>query len=660
MTSDRAPAPFGFRSLTTRLIAWTLLAVGGVYVVTLVTSNTLSRRMAFAAAEREAENETEGAASRIQDLLHAAEERARGLAVAVESLDPAPAGIERLLRRFVSSNPDLWGAAIAFEPGAVAGRRGHAAFYYHRVPSDPAVVASADLASLAYRYWEREWYVEPVASGEPRWSEPYLDAGGGGIAMVTYSVPLHGSEGRPRGVVTVDLRLRWLAERLAEVELGRTGFGVIVSRERHVIATSLGPAADDGTRAAVLESVSPEDRQRLVPLVDRMVAGGRGFAPVEIAGARYQATFRPVGHADWSLATLYPEAELLEEVRRLRLVQAALSLGGLALLTLVVVWLSRRFTRPLAALSASAGRIAQGDLDVALPAVTTRDEMGVLTGAFHHMRDSLKAYIRDLELTTAARERLASELKLARRIQADMLPRPFAGGPGEGYELAATLVPARDVAGDLFDHFRQGSRVFFLVGDVSGKGVPAALFMARTKTLFEALAAREADPGAILAAANHNLCAENEAGMYVTAVCGSLDVASGELVFAIAGHDPPLLAPAEGEVAPLAAEGGRVLGLIDGSDYPLNRIRLGPRDTVVLYTDGVSEAQDSQGGFFERERIERAVAAHRHEDAVALTAAVLEAVRAFAAGAPQSDDITLLTLRFAGTPGAGSARPVTG
>lgn len=648
MSPDRAPHSSGFRSLTTRLIAWTLLAVGSVYVVTLVTSNTLSRRMAFAAAEREAQNETEGAASRIQDLLHAAEERARVLAAAAETLDPGPAGIDRLLRRFVSANPDVWGAAIAFEPGALAGRPRHASFYYHRQPSDPGVVASADLASEAYRYWEREWYVDPVTSGAPRWSAPYLDAGGGGIAMVTYSVPLSGPAGRVLGVVTVDLRLRWLAERLAEVELGRTGFGVIVSRERHVIATSLGPAAADSSRRKVLELVSPADQQRLAPLVDRMVAGGRGFAPVEIAGVRYQATFRPVGHAGWSLATLYPEAELLEEVQRLRLVQAALSLSGLALLVLVVVWLSRRFTRPLQALSASAGRIARGDLDVALPAVETRDELGVLTGAFHDMRDSLKTYIRDLEETTAVRERLASELKLARRIQLDMLPRHAAGGPGEGYELGAALVPARGVAGDLFDHFRHGTRVFFLVGDVSGKGIPAALFMARTKTLFEVLAAREADPGAILAAANHNLCTENEAGMYVTAVCGSLDVASGELVFAIAGHEPPLLAPAEGEVAPLAAEGGRVLGLIDGSDYPLNRLRLGARDAVVLYTDGVSEAQDAHGGFFERERIERAVAAHRHEDAVALTAAVLEAVRAFAAGAPQSDDITLLTLRYLG------------
>jgi sigma-B regulation protein RsbU (phosphoserine phosphatase) len=380
------------------------------------------------------------------------------------------------------------------------------------------------------------------------------------------------------------------------------------------------------------------------------VAGQPGFEPIEIDGRRYRLTFRPMGHAGWSMALAYPEDELLEGVGRLRTVQSALALGGLVLLALVVVVLSRRLTRPLGALAASSDDMATGNLDAVLPPVETRDEIGRLTSAFHHMRDSLKAYIRDLAETTAAKERLESELEVARRIQADMLPKGTAGGPGEGYELAAILVPARAVGGDLFNHFRDGRRVFLLVGDVSGKGVPAALFMARTKTLFEAVASREADPGAVLAAANHNLCAENDAGMFVTAVCGVLDTTTGELTFALAGHDPPVFVPAEGDPEPLQVEGGRVLGLIDGSDYPVNRLRLGHRDAVVMFTDGVSEAQNMAGGFFELERIVETLRRHRHEDAVAVTESLLDAVRGFAGEAPQSDDITLMTLRYLSPP----------
>jgi sigma-B regulation protein RsbU (phosphoserine phosphatase) len=170
--------------------------------------------------------------------------------------------------------------------------------------------------------------------------------------------------------------------------------------------------------------------------------------------------------------------------------------------------------------------------------------------------------------------------------------------------------------------------------------------MARTKTLFEALASRNADPGAVLAAANHNLCTENDAGMFVTAVCGILDVASGELAFALAGHDAPIFVPAEGEVEQLQAEGGRVLGLIEESDYPVNRIRLGHRDAVVMFTDGVSEAANADGGFFEIGRILETVRRHRHEDALGVTDGLMRAVREFAGNAPQSDDITLMTLRY--------------
>ncbi|HKZ32720.1 MAG TPA: PP2C family protein-serine/threonine phosphatase, partial [Vicinamibacteria bacterium] len=200
----------------------------------------------------------------------------------------------------------------------------------------------------------------------------------------------------------------------------------------------------------------------------------------------------------------------------------------------------------------------------------------------------------------------------------------------------------------LFDHFRDGSRVFVLVGDVSGKGIAAALFMARTKTVFEAAAERADDPGAILEQVNRSLCRDNESGMFVTAAVGVLDLASGELALALAGHDPPVLVPADGPPGPVTAQGGRVLGLIEAPDFPVNRLRLAPGDAVVLFTDGVPEAQDPQGAFFGAERIVKAVAGSRQEAPATMTRQLLQAVRDFAGEAPQSDDITILTLRRLG------------
>ncbi len=641
MAPPAEAAPGGFRSLTTRLIVWTLVAVFAVYAATVFVSNALGRRAAIAAAEREAASETESAASRVDDVLHSIEERTLALGEALFVLAPAGEDASRLLRRFIEGNARRPRRGDRLEPRHARPGVGRSTTTGEGTDSGP--LEPEDLASESYRYWERDWWKAAVASEAPLWTEPYRDTGGGDVWMVTFAVPFGAAGQAPTGVATADVRLRRLDSLVSEIELGRRGFGILLSRSGHVIAASDPDRVLPGSR--VLAPASPEARARLDPIVRRMLAGEQGFQRVEVQGEPFWLTFRPLARAGWSLATLYPEDELLAGVARLRVVQGLLGLLGLGLLALVVVLLSRRLTRPIAGLAASAATIARGDLDAPLPPVESRDEVGALTGAFQHMRVSLKEQIRNLEETTAARERLLGELRVARRIQADMLPAPSAGGPGEGYELGATLVPARAVGGDLYDHFRDGSRVFFLAGDVSGKGIAAALFMARARSVFEAMASREADPGALLDRVNRSLCRDNEAGMFVTAVAGVLDLGSGELAFALAGHEPPVLVPAASAPAALSAEGGRVLGLIEDSDFPVNHLRLEAGDAVVLYTDGVSEAQDTAGGFFGLERIVATAATLRHAPAAELTAGLLAAVRAFAGDAPQSDDITILTLR---------------
>ena len=237
--------------------------------------------------------------------------------------------------------------------------------------------------------------------------------------------------------------------------------------------------------APLLAQLEPERRAELEPLVKHMLSGETGFTPVQVAGLDGRGIYRPIGMAGWSLGVFYPEKELMEGVHRLRVLEAWLGLLGLLVLATVVVVLSRRLTAPLRDLAGAARGLAS-NLDAVLPAARSQDELGALTTAFGEMRDSLRRYVHDLEVTTAAKQRLESELAIAKRIQMDMLPARHAGSPAEGFELAALLEPARPVGGDLFDHLAADGHVFFLVADVSGKGVPAALFMVRAKTLFEA------------------------------------------------------------------------------------------------------------------------------------------------------------------------------
>ena len=254
---------------------------------------------------------------------------------------------------------------------------------------------------------------------------------------------------------------------------------------------------------------------------------------------------------------------------------------------------------------------------------------------------------------TAAREKIESELALARELQRSMLPPGEASDTAQGrYEIAAALEPARAVGGDFFDYVvRADGRLVFVVADVSDKGVPAALFMVRAHTLMRSLALRMDSPSELLAAMNDALCEENERCMFVTLACGALDLASGRLALSSAGHEPPLRVGRDGAAALLETEGGPALGLMEGMAYPASQATLAPGDALVLYTDGISEAFDSANQAFGRERLEAAARGLAQAKVLDLCAGIFAEVRRFVAGAEQSDDITLLVVRWHGGKG---------
>jgi sigma-B regulation protein RsbU (phosphoserine phosphatase) len=460
--------------------------------------------------------------------------------------------------------------------------------------------------------------------------------------MVTYAVPAfrQGLVGRAlAAVVTTDVTLEWLHSLVASVRIGESGYAMILSRDGQILSHP--------DERLVRRSLEAPGRPEAARALEAMLAGRQGFEPLDDPwlGQRVRVAYGPIEGSNWSLAVVYPQRELLGSARNLFLTQLALLGLGLLLQALVVWGLVRRITRPLVALTASAARLGAGELDAALPEAGSRDEIGTLTAAFCRMRDALKDYVRDLEATTRAKERYETELGTARRVQEAMLPASEASGAG--WDLAASLTPARTVGGDLFDQFERGGRVVFLVADVSGKGIPAALFMARAKTMFEVAAARIDDPSEILRVLNRGLGRENEAGMFVTAVTGSLAPESGELLLAIAGHDPPVVVDAAGTARQLAVEGGPVLGLLPVDDFPLQRLALGPGETLVAFTDGVTEAQDPGGAFFGVQRVLPALTGGDIATAAAARDALMEAVRVFVAGGEASDDVTVLALRRA-------------
>jgi sigma-B regulation protein RsbU (phosphoserine phosphatase) len=648
MASTTAPSgpSSATRSLAGRLAAWIVLVGGASSLGTAFYSNVLAVRTVVADAEREARSVADAAIGDVELVLRGIERatQVRADVVAGAGLDESQ--VDELLRASVEGRGVAFGVAVAFAPYALDPQREHVALYRYR---NGGTSATADLAAPGYRYWEKPWYTKPATTGEPGWTDVYFDEGGGGRWMVTYAVPAfrRGPAGRVLvAVVTADLTLEWLHTLVTSVRIGESGYAMILSRDGQILAHP-----DERLVRTTIEAPGRPVRPETVRALEAMMAGRQGFEPLDDPwlGQRVRVAYGPIEGSNWSLAVVYPQRELLGSARNLFLTQLLLLGLGLLLLALVVWGLVRRITRPLVALTASAARLGAGELDTALPAAQSRDEIGTLTAAFSRMRDALKDYVRDLEATTRAKERYETELGTARRVQEAMLPPREA--TGAGWDLAASLTPARTVGGDLYAHFERDGRIWFLVADVSGKGVPAALFMARAKTMFEVTAARSDDPSEILRALNRGLGKDNDAGMFVTAVAGSLAPESGELLLAIAGHEPPVIVDAAGTARQPALEGGPILGLLPIDAFPLQRLVLAPGETLVGFTDGVTEAEDPQGGFFGMERVLPALTGRPFASAGAARDALVEAVRLFVAGGEASDDLTVLALHRAPGPG---------
>ena len=247
------------------------------------------------------------------------------------------------------------------------------------------------------------------------------------------------------------------------------------------------------------------------------------------------------------------------------------------------------------------------------------------------------------------KERMEEALKLAHDIQMSMLPKVCPPFPERHeYDLFAAIAPAKEVGGDFYDFFFiDEDRLCFAVGDVSGKGVPAALFMAVTKTLFKAIASRMGRPSDILSRLNEEICRDNDSAMFVTLFCGILNNRTGQFDYSNGGHNLPYYLSRTG-VKPLEKTGGRALGLVEKSVYGSRRLVLGPGETIFLYTDGVTEAMDATGNFFSDQRLERLLAQAQSSPPRQLIEDLVKEVKVFSAQAPQSDDITALALRYLG------------
>ena len=542
-------------------------------------------------ASLRAESQMEATRNRIMDVINQTEASVRNSVWIAQWALNVPDSMYRVAQRIVEDNPVVMGSTMALVPGYNRARKLFAPYVYE---GEEGLVFRS-LATEDYDYPSQEWFTKPIELDAGYWSEPYIDIGGGEVLMTTYSVPVKDYTGRTAAVLTADISLDWLTDLVGSVKAYPSAYSMMISRDGNFMVC---PDSTLVMQTSVQDVVAQmEDTAMFGELSRAMLSGAAGNMTVSYGGKKSSVYFSPVERTGWSMSIVIPEEEIYGSIRKIGAIVFVLQIIGIGMLILI---------------------------------------LGAL----------FKSQVRYRELNER-KDRMARELQIASGIQMSMVPKIFPPFPERhDLDMSATIVPAKEVGGDLYDFYIRDEKLFFCVGDVSGKGVPASLVMAVTRTMFRTVSAHEESPKQILTAMNNSMADMNENNMFVTFFCGVLDLRTGHLRYCNAGHNAPMTLT--DTIQPLPVEPNLPLGIVGGMDFREQEMALCYDDALFLYTDGLTEAANIAHEQFGEERVE--VVLHGRKSAEAHLACIRKAVAEYVGDAPQSDDLTLLFIHYLGHP----------
>ena len=576
---------YAFQALVTVIVALATLEA------TFLIQYFSSRKTIYAEATRRAEDRLEATNLKITDVLVQVETAVRNNVWPVRKTINIPDSLWFLACRIVDSNPSVSGTAFAFVEDYFPDRGRLYAPYAYR---NHDVIDTIQLGKESYGYPEKEWFVKPLETGGGYWSEPYFDTGGGEMLMTTYSMPVTDMQGKTAVVLTADLSLDWLTDLVGSIEEYPEAFSVLVSRTGRLMVC---PAPALVMKKTVQEvAVSLEDSTAVRDVSLAMLAGERGSREITYKGEKEYVFYAPIDRAGWSMAIVIPRDEIYGDVRKVGLLVILLQALGLLVMSYIL---------------------------------------------YKAVKDQLS--LRDV---TEKKSRIESELRIARDIQMTMIPTEFQEiSTRPDLDMAGIVVPAKEVGGDLYDYFVRDGYLFFCIGDVSGKGVPAALVMSVTRSLFRSVTVHEKSPQRIVSMMNDALADMNEKVMFVTLFLGVLDLSDGHLRYCNAGHNAPVRLGSS-RAAFLDVVPNLALGVMPGVKYQLQETDLACGEGLFLYTDGLTEAEDADYAQFGNERLLETLLRLDDEKASKMVESLTEDVKAHTRGCDPSDDLTMLVVRY--------------
>ena len=600
---------------------------------------------AFSICERVLKGEKEEVRRITSDLYMAATNTAPFIE---EDLDK-PDRMYDIMNRMLKLNPYMRSCGIYFVEGYYPQKGRLFAPYASR--RDSIIKESQDACDQGNDYVKAEWFKEAISSKEGYWAKPFLDNDSAQSPLVSYLLPIRDAQQRTVAVLGVDLSLSWLNEKMQPTRALNWKNSEEWNPEYQLyffMTDSTGTIlVHPDTKRLVVENMQPyinDDNKNWGYL---SVADSREEEKV-VEGVKTLLCRQVVKYTDWDICLVMP----LFFINVVGYAIAGIAIMFILLVLLVIYFFGRRTikkqVRPLKQLATTADEVAKGNFKTVLPELKSRDEIHMLRDSFAQMQQSLTQYVEDLRATTAQKASMESELKVAHDIQMSMLPKTFPPYPERNdLDIFGSLTPAKGVGGDLFDFYIRDEQLFFCIGDVSGKGIPASLYMAVTRYLFRTISQHVSKPEQIINALNQAQSEGNDTNMFVTLFVGVLDLKTGKLCYCNAGHDSPLLLGSKVTILP--CECNLPIGVITDFTFEQQEITLKRPTTIFLFTDGLNEAENIDHAQFGDERImsiAESMVANGQLEPTQVIRHMTDAVHTFVGIAEQSDDLTMLAIEL--------------
>ena len=548
-------------------------------------------------------------------------------------------------RGMLLNNPDFYNCSIAFEPYYFTDKGRYFSAYTKYIGDSIRTIQGGN---DNYQYFYMDWYLMAKLLDKPSWTEPYMDidvATNTSEMVTSYCQPLKNHQGEVIGVINTSLSLNWLSHTISAVKPFPNSYSIMIGRGGTYFVH---PDSTKITRQTIFTQTLEHPDAALTALGHAMQRGEEGLKQMNIDGKDCYVFYKPLGQTGCSMAVVCPESDIFHGFDRLRNSVRAIVFVGLFLMLFFFIRVITSELQPLRRLAEEAETIASGQFDTQLPELQRIDEIGQLSQSFGNMQQSLVKYIEELKDTTIQKASIERDLSIASDIQMGMLPVKFPTKEDrDDVQLYASLTPAKAVGGDLFDFYFRDEKLFFCIGDVSGKGVPASLFMAVTRSIFRTVSVHESMPDRIVTIMNRTIADMNKTNMFVTLFVGVLDLPTGRLHYCNAGHDAPLLVGAG--VGELHCDANIPVGFMPQWKYTLQEAHIFTGTTIFLFTDGLTEAEDINHAQFQMERVHEVAGqalAQQMQEPKELIGSMTEAVHQFVGDAEQSDDLTMMAIQY--------------